>query len=176
MKPLISGIAIILIILIMVVFQIDNYNCRLQSSFLKYCADEASNSASLFYDEFEFSNGQKIFKDKEGIKAIENVIKNYLKTDNDLFPLSQSYWSEKISYTAYFFNDDLSCIVYKDGVKINTFNFEYPYLYTDTKLNYKKTVGQASVIVTIDAGKGRYRLNLSSKPKCIRSSGYEYDM
>lgn len=176
MKPLIAGISLIIIILIMLVFQADNYNYRLQSNFLKFCADEASNSASLFYDEDKFRSGQKIFNEEEGIKSIENVIKNYLKTDNTLSPLKESYWTDNISYTAYFFNDNLLCSVYENGIKTDSFNFTYPYLYDDIQLHYKKSVAKASVIVTINAGKVRYRLNFSSKPICIRSSGYEYEI
>ncbi len=176
MKPLIVGIALIIVILIMLVFQIDNYDYRLQSNFLKFCADEASNSASLFYYENEFKNGLKIFNEADGIKSIEHVIQNYLKTDNGLTPLRESYWSDKITYTAYFFNDNLSCSVYKNGVKTDSFNFTYPYLYTDKELNYKKSVGKASVIVTINAGKINYRLSFIAKPICIRSSGYEYEI
>lgn len=176
MKPLISGIAIIIIILFMLVFQVDNYNFRLQSNFLKHCADEASNSALLFYDENEFKNGKKIFKESDGIKVIEHVIQSYLKTDSGLAPLNESYWTDRISYTAYFFNDDLTCNVYKNGIKTETFNFNYPYRYTDEEMSYIKSVAKASIIVTINAGKVRYRLTFSAKPICIRSSGYEYEI
>lgn len=176
MKPLIVGIALIIIILIMLVFQIDNYNYRLQSNFLKFCADEASNSASLFYDENNFKNGIKIYNEVDGIKSIEHVIQNYLKTDNGLSPLKESYWTDKISYTAYFFNDNLTCNVYKNGIKTETLNFVYPFTYTDSELHYKKTFSKATVIVTINAGKINYRLSFTSKPICIRSSGYEYEI
>ena len=176
MKQLLVGVALIIIALIMLVFQIDNYNCRLQSDFLKYCADEASNSASLLYDENEYKNGKKIFIEEEGIKCIENTIKFYLKTDDSLIPLPNSYWKDKITYTAYFFDDDLECRVYKDGIYINNFNFTYPYLYTDEELNYKKSVGTANVIVTINAGRSTYSLIFLSDPIIIRSSGYEYEI
>ena len=176
MKPLITGIALIIIILIMIIFQTDNYNYRLQSDFLKLCADEASNSALLFYDEDKFRGGQKIFNEAEGIKIIEYVIKSYLKTDGALLPLKESYWKDRISYTAYFFNDNLICGVYKNGIKINSFSFLYPYLYTDDELLYKKSVAEATVIVTINAGRKKYRLIFLSGPVTIRSSGYEYDI
>ena len=176
MKPLISGIAIIIIVLIMLVFQIDNYNYRLQSNFLKNCVDEASNSAMLFYDENEFKDGKKIFDEVDGIKSIEHVIQSYLKADISLVPKKESYWTDKISYTVYFFNDNLTCNIYENGIKTNKFDFTYPYLYTDEELNYKKSVGKATIIVTINAGKVRYRLSFSEKPSCIRSSGYEYEI
>ncbi len=176
MKPLLVGVALIIILLIMIVFQVDNYNYRLESNFLKYCADEASNSASLFYDEIDYSNGKKIYNEVEGLKVIEYVIENYLKTDATLVPLRSSYWKDKIQYTAYFFDDDLLCSVYKNGIKVNSFSFSYPYLYTDEDLNYKKSIGKSCVIVTINAGKTKYRLNFIAKPFCIRSSGYEYEI
>lgn len=176
MKPLLAGIAIIIILLFMLVFQIDNYNCRLQTDFLKYCADEASNSASLMYDEIEYNRGNKIFTEEEGIKSIEKIIKYYLKTDDNLVPLSNSYWKDKITYTAYFFDDDLECRVYKDGIYDSSFNFTYPYLYTDEDLNYNKSIGTANVIVTINAGRGTYSLIFLNDPIIVRSSGYEYEI
>ena len=175
MKPLLVGVALIIIIMIMLVFQVDNYNYRLESIFLKYCSDEASNSASLFYDESNYKDGYKVFNEKEGIKSIENVIKNYLKTDNLLIPLKNSYWSDKIQYTVYFFNDNLTCNIYKNGIWSKTFNFSYPYMYVDEELKYNKSISKACVIVTINAGKTRYRLSFLEKPVCIRSSGYEYE-
>lgn len=176
MKQLIVGVALIIVSLFMLVFQIDNYNCRLQSDFLKYCADEASNSASLLYDENEYKLGSKIFIEEEGIKSIENTIKHYLKTDDSLVPLSDSYWKDKVTYTAYFFDDDLECRIYKNGTYISSFNFTYPYLFTDEELNYKKSIGTANVIVTINAGRGTYSLIFLNDPTISRSSGYEYEI
>ena len=176
MKSFITGIALILISIFMLIFQIDNYNSRLNSIFLKYCADEASNSALLMYDELKFKEGKKIFVEEEGIKAIENVIKNYLKTDNNLMPTSDSYWKDKITYTAYFFDDDMNCKKYINGIYTDNFNFTYPYLYEDEQLSYKKTVEKANVIVTIDAGKSTYRMFFLVEPKIIRSSAYEYEV
>ena len=176
MKPLISGIAMIIISLLMLIFQIDNYNCRLQTEFLKHCADEASGSASLFYDKDKFNQGSKIFIENEGIKVIEHIIKTYLKTDDNLLPTSKSYWKDKITYKAYFFDDDMNCKVYENGKYINSFNFTYPYLYTDELLNYKKTITKANVIVTVNAGKSTYSIFFLNTPVVIRSSGYEYEI
>ncbi|QSX04913.1 hypothetical protein JYG23_09435 [Sedimentibacter sp. zth1] len=180
MKPFIVGLALCILLLFLIVFQTDNYNCRLESQNLKYCADEASASASLFFDNIsvenanDFTSGYKIFDEKEGIIAIERVIQVYLKTDSSLLPTLKSYWEDKINYTVYFFDDDLICNVYTNGIKTDSFMFNYPFLYTDELLYYNKTIAKPIVIVTINAGKSRYRLNFISQITIVRSSGYEY--
>lgn len=180
MKPFITGIALFILLIFMVVFQSDNLNCRLETENLKYCCDEAANSAALIcYTDSEirslnYLNGEKIFNELEAIKTIEYIIQNYLKTDAELIPLNTSYWTEKINYTVYFFDDDLKCSVYTNGTKVDEFEFTYPYLFKDKDLQYLKSVGKANVIVTINAGHGRYRLSFIDSPIIIRSSGYEY--
>lgn len=175
MKPLITGIAILIILLMILTFQIDNYEMRLEQDYLKYCCDEASASASLFYDEKEFkSSGEKIYIESEGLKAIERIIETWLKTDSLLNPKSESYYTENIKYTAYFFNDNGICNVYKNRVKKSTFCFTYPYLFTDELMIYNKTIGDACIIVTIDAGISKYHLKFLQGSNMIRSSGYEY--
>lgn len=186
MKPLIAGLAMIIIALLMLIFQIDNYNCRLQTEFLKHCADEASNSASLFFDKDEFAQGSKIFIEEEGVKAIELILKTWLKLKDNLpgdrfKPEKESYWRDNISYTAYFFDDDGICEVYVNGKWARNFNFTYDvdtktrHPYIEESPDYPINVRKANVVVIINAGRANYKLFLNPKPT-IRLSGYEYEI
>ncbi|QSX05475.1 hypothetical protein JYG23_12430 [Sedimentibacter sp. zth1] len=176
MKAFIVGIALIILMTLMLVFQSDNYNCRLETENLKYCCEEASDSASLCYTEIHDKKGYKIYDEQEGIRVIERTIKNYLKTNENLEPIPKSYWTEKINYTAYFFDDDKTCSIYRNGAKIKESVFNYPFLFTDEELQYKKSISSPNVIVTINAGKSKYRLSFIKPKDIIRSSGYEYEI
>lgn len=160
MKAFISGLAIIILLIFILIYQSDTYYYRLECQNLKYCCEEASNTATLYYNLDK--NDKKIFDEQEGIRAIEKTIQNYIKDKN-------------ADYIAYFFDDDLQCSVYKNGTKTEEFTFTYPYLYTDSQMLYKKTVASPTIIVTINAGKFKYRIDVI-EPILIRSSGYEYDI
>lgn len=181
MKPFIVGVALIILLLFTLIFEIDYYDYRIESQNLKYCADEASASAALFYEsynynnEIEFEGGYKVYNESDGIKAIEKVIQVYLATDYSLNPKHNSYWTSPISYNAYFFDDDLVCSVYKNGIKKSEFRFSYPYLFEDELLGYNKSVSKPSIIVTINAGVNSFRLDFLNSRDVIRSSAYEYN-
>lgn len=172
MKTYLFGISIIIVMLIMIIFQADNYNCRLETENLKYCSEEAADSAMLYYNTTK--DGYKTYDKKNGIEIIEKTMQNYLKLDNDMLPINKSYWRKKVNYMVYFFDDDMKCSVYKNGVKVNEFTFNYPYLFTDEMLGYKKCISNSTIIVTINVGPGNYRLNFISPKDIIRSSGYTY--
>jgi hypothetical protein len=185
-KAFIAGVAVIIILLLIITFWQDHLNYRLQAEFLKHCADEASASALLYYDNFYNDDtenpikigknfGQVVFDELEGIKAIEYILKNWLKL-----------YKDEINYTAYFFNEIVdeslgeifSCSVYKNGRRIDEECFittNRTYMYKDSNLKYEKLITTANVIVTINAGKARFRQVFISEPILIRSSGYDYE-
>ncbi len=176
MKPLITGSALVIVFIIVFSFQTDNYEYRLNTKKLKNCSDEAAYSASLYYNQVEKSNGKTVFLEDDGIKAIEHVIKSWLKLDENLMPTNESYWTDAISYKAYFYDDDLRCNVYINGIRSPSeeFDFVYPFLHEDDELDYVKTIGNANVIVKINAGKAKFTLDFIVEPVVIRTSSYEY--
>ncbi len=199
MKVLIAGMAILIILVMMICFWQDHLNYRLQTEFLKHCTDEASASAMLYYDNYYNSDvhnlvklgknyGQVVFNEVEGIKAIETVLKHWLKLEGNgkLTAMADSYFKDEINYTVYFFNEVsdeklseiFSCSVYKNGKKIEEECFktkDRSYMYRDTELNYEKLITSANVIITINAGRASFRLSFIKKPIMIRSSGYDYE-
>lgn len=198
MKAFIAGVAVLIILLLIITFWQDHLNYRLQAEFLKHCADEASASAMLYYDNYYNDDtenpvkigknlGQVVFNESEGIKAIEYILKNWLKLEGvgNLTPKADSYYKDEINYTAYFFNEVIdeslgevfSCNVYKNGKRIDEECFKTinrSYIYKDNYLKYEKLITTANVIITINAGKARFRLAFIKEPILIRSSGYDY--
>lgn len=159
MKPFIVGFATVLLSVFILVFNQDyrqnNYYCKE----LKYVAEEASASASLFTNSTDYSNGCIVFNQIEGNKAVKAQIINLLRLDNSLNPLSNSYWTDTISYKVYYFDDS---------------NTSYPFLFKDTDTLFTQVVTDPTVVVTINAGKGRYRIPLfKNTGNFIRSAAHE---
>lgn len=183
----------------MICFWQDHLNYRLQTEFLKHCADEASASAMLYYDNYYNADtfnpvklgknyGQLVFNEEEGIEAIETVLKQWLKLDGHgkLTAQEDSYFKGEINYTAYFFNEVsdeklseiFSCSVYKNGNRIEEQCFktkDRSYMYMDAELKYEKLITSANVIITINAGRASFRLSFIKEPIVVRSSGYDYE-
>lgn len=175
MKPLIVGLAVIILYSMFIVYQQDNNMYIRQLENLKYVADEAAASGALFFDEVEYSEGRKVYKKSESNKAIEFMIKDLLKLDNSFKPLSNSYWSDTIEYDVYYFDDSKTMTQYKNNnlVKIEPFS-SYGFMFEDPKAVYIKYIDEPTVIVTINAGKPNFRLSFINTTDTYRSSGYEY--
>jgi len=162
MKSFIVSIALILLFNIYTVFQIDSDTYRRQLERLKFVAEECADSAALYYDLEAYSQGKIIYNQDEGIKAIEYMLKTHLKLDDSLKPVS-GYWQDQIQYDVYFIDE-----------KNYTFPYEFPYEFIDARTGYKMYIFEPTVIVTIEAGRGRMRLPFLSINSSIRSSAYEY--
>lgn len=174
MKPLIVGLALTILFTSFSIYQLDNNRHIRESEILKYVADECSASGSLYFDKAEFSIGKKVFNDIESLKAIEFIIKKSLHLDDSFNPLPNTYWTETIVFDVYYFDDSLTMRKYTNGVLVEQNSFNYPYLFVDSKTSYTKAISEPTVIVTIDAGKPRYRLLFLTPTNVIRSSAYEY--
>lgn len=165
MKPLITGLALLIMFISLMLFESDNYNMRLQYLELKNTADQSSANAAVFYNDRLFSDKEiKIYKEEEGLKAIEKTVFLYMRL--------RGY--KKIDKYIYFFNDNHICNVYLNEKKIDSFYFNYPYLYEDQNMRYSKLISEASIVVTLDAGDAYYHLQAIKPSRLIRSSGYEY--
>jgi len=160
MKPFIFAMALTILYTTFSIYQHDHNAFIRQQEQLKYVADESSASASLFYDTTEYSEGRKVFNRTEGIKALEDILKRNLKLDDFFIPLPNTYWREKIEYKVYFYDES---------------NTTFPFVFTDPTTSYVKTLTEPTVIITVDAGKPRYRLSFLNPVNTVRSSAYEYE-
>ena len=159
MKPFLFTIAMVILYSIFLIYQTDNNSYIRQLENLKYVADECAGAASLYYDEELFSKGLIVYNQEEGKKAIEYILKTSLKTESDLTPLSNSYWQEQIEYEVYFLDNS---------------NTTFPVMFVDNRTSYNKLITEPTIIVTVDAGKPRFRLSFLKPERVIRTSAYEY--
>lgn len=176
MKAFIVGVAICILLVMFLLFIQCYHELKIQQINLKYCTDECSSTAVLYYyDNYESNHldGKKIFKEHEGLKGIKATINCYLNVNNDLNFVDNKIFKDKVHYKVYFFNGNGECNVYQDGIRERSFNFVFPYLYKDELLKYYKCISEPNVVVTIDIGK-YYSNFFTTEYDIIMSSGYEY--
>lgn len=163
MKPFLMGVATLIFSLTFYLFIHDYNENKLANNELRIVCEEASVAGSLFIDLEEYSEGRIVFNQGQGDKAIRDIIIKSLKLDESLSPKVNSYWRDPIKYEVYYFDDS------------NT-NFPY-YSFKDELIekDIEIIIKEPQVIVTINAGNGRYTLpflrNLSDN---IRSSSHSW--
>lgn len=158
MKTFIMGTALFLISITFTVFQQD-YNLHQQQIHnLKFTAEETTAAAAQYIVEIEYAEGRLVFNQVEGIKAAEYMIKKHLKVDDNFIPEDNSYWQEEITYVIEFFDDS---------------NSTFPFLYEYNSTLFTLTITDPIVVITIDAGKPRYRI-LVNPPNAIRTAAHEW--
>lgn len=155
MKYLIIGVAVAVLFCYVLVYNEDHRAAQRYNNELRFVAEEAAAAAAQYFNKEQYGLGKYQFNQAEGIKAAEYVIKKNLLLDNDFNPLPESYWTEKVSYTIEFFDH---------------LNTTFPILYEHQASNYSLALGDPTVVVTLNAGKGRYRL--LDTPDMIRTSAF----
>lgn len=159
MKAFLFGIAAFFFGLFVWLFCHDYNMNHMYYNQLRTAAEEASVSAALFTDPEQENEGKVVFNREEGDKAIKAMLKSMLKTDDTLNPTEGSYWQDKISYKAYFFDDS---------------NTEYPKTFTDPDTGFRFEVQKPTVVVTVNAGKARYTISgIADNIQDIRSAAHE---
>ncbi len=176
MKPLLVGLAIIVLYTMFLVFQADNNLYLLKVNEVKATADDCSEAASLYYDTDVYQSGKKIFNQSKGNAVIKYLIEKNLKVDGNLDPLENTYWQNTLDYYVAYIDDSGYITRYHKSNLTQKEPFAYGTLYVDSIADYNKVVAEPMVIVTIDAGQGRFRLELPGNQhiQAIRSSAYEY--
>lgn len=180
MKNLMVGTAIILVYIIVTTVAFDSKMMVEKIDELGHISKELSATGALFLDYKKgYAEGELIFNDPEGIKAIDGQIKELMKLNSDYSPLDNSYWQSNIKYKTYFYDESGICRVYENKELKDEFKFDFPYLHKDNDLDYKETIAKPTVVVSIDAGIPRVRVKsiqeeLKNK-RIIKASGYTWE-
>jgi len=174
-KVFITVLAVIVLYTFTIIFTQDYRQAQRNSYRVKYACEELSASAAIFYDREQYSEGYTVFNTDQGIRAIEDQLTNLLSVDSSRSPISGSYWSDTLHYKVYFYDDSLERKEYTDGSLTGTVSFSYPYSHNDGWTGYNTIIICPTVIVTINAGVGKFRLNfLNRLPDVIRSASHEW--
>jgi len=175
-KVFIITLAVIVLYTFTIVFTQDYRQAQRNSYRVKYACEELSASAATFYDREQYSEGYTVFDTAQGMRAIEDQLTNLLSVDGNRIPTSGSYWTGTLHYKVYFYDDLLERKEYTDGSLTGTDFFSYPHSHNDGWTGYNTIITCPTVIVTINAGVGKFRLNfLDSQPDLIRSASHELE-
>lgn len=156
------------------VYQVDsNLFLRFQED-LKFQADEASNTGSLFYNLTLFGEGVKVFDTATANTKIHDLIRLNMYLDSDLKPIANNYWTDSLTYYVYYFDHSNTIKTYRNGALQSQLPFTFNYMFTEPLTGYQKLITEPTVIVTIDAGKPKFRLSFLNPSNVIRTSAYEY--
>ncbi len=176
MKIFIITVAVVILYSFTVVFTQDYRQAQRNSYRLKYVCEELSATGASFFDREEYSEGYTVFDTEESIKAIGEQLTSLLSVDSSMAPVDNSYWSKNIEYKVYFYDDSGICKVYTNGSLEREEAFAYGDLYKDDWTPYNTVVSDPMVVVTINAGPGRFRLKfLDPLPDIIRSASHEWE-
>ena len=176
MKIFIITVAVIILYSFTVVFTQDYRQAQRNSYRLKYVCEELSCTGASFFDREEYSEGYTIFDTEEGIRAIGDQLTNILSVDSGMTPVDNSYWTKNMQYKVYFYDDSGICRVYTNGSPDREEAFTYGDLHKDDWTSYNTVISDPTVVVTINAGPGRFRLKfLDPLPDIIRSSSHEWE-
>jgi len=174
-KVFIITVAVVILYSFTVVFTQDYRQAQRNSYRLKYVCEELSATGASFFDREEYSEGYTIFDTEEGIKAIREQLTSLLSVDSNMAPVANSYWSENIEYKVYFYDDSGICKIYANGSLEREEAFSYGDLHKDDWTSYNTVISDLTVVVTINAGPGRFRLKfLDTLPDIIRSASHEW--
>ena len=158
MKSFLMGIASFLLALYFFLFLHDYNLNKYYFNDLKIVCEEASAAGSLFINWEEYGEGKIVFDYEEAEEAIDAVIITMLDLNpHDMSPKETSYWTSNITRDIIYYDDNPT----SDSV---------------TDPNTGLPITDPHVIVTINAGKARYRLPfLKDIPENIRSSAHSWD-
>ena len=177
MKIFIITVAVVILYSFTIVFTQDYRQAQRNSYRLKYVCEELSCTGASFYDREKYSEGYTVFDTNEGTEAIKDQLPNLLSVDSSMTPASNSYWSKNIKYKVYFYDDSGICKVYTDGILTGEEAFTYGDFHKDDWTSYNTVISDPTVVVTINAGPGRFRLKiLDPLPDIIRSSSHEWEV
>jgi len=175
-KVFITTLAVIMLYTFTIIFTQDYRQAQRNSYRVKYACEELSASAATFYDREQYSEGYTVFDTDQGIRAIEDQLTNLISVDDSRCPISGSYWTDTLHYKVYFYDDSLERKEYTDGILNGMDSFSYPYSHNDSWTAYNTIITCPTVIVTINAGVGKFRMDfLDNLPDVIRSGSHEWE-
>jgi hypothetical protein len=137
---------------------------------LKYIAAQASVSGAMFLNNTAYQDGSAVFDDFQVLNAIKDIVIRNMHLNDNMQPLSDSYWKNTVSVNVFIF-DDLACREYKDGVFVNQYDFTFPYLFTDVDSAFSQAIATPTVCVVIDAGERPIGGGMMKFSPSVRRSG-----
>lgn len=173
MKVFITSAAILILLSMFMIFQMDNNEYLISQDRYKAVANDTADAAALYYDKESFSNGIKIYDKISGNAVVLEILQSGLNLNDGLNGGISNYLLGIHKYYVYYFDGDGTLTEYNDGILLKSETITYPYTFEESLTGYEVQIVEPTVIVTIDAGKFNFRESFITDPELIRTSGYE---
>lgn len=164
MKVFIIFMAFMILNINSIVFHNDLTEYRQISDYIEKTAENCAHAASMYYDEYEYSDGFLVYDGDEGCRYTEYEIARRMS----------GKYSEKIKNIdaqIYFFNENGTCEVYFNGENTEITTYEMPYIQELSSGDFE--IKEPSVVVELRADiKNPFRQGAFYKDEVIRSSIY----
>ena len=180
MKNIIMGFATVLLYIVVIFTSFDSKMMLEMMNETRFMTQELSATGTLYIDYGAYSGGDIIFNYEEGLKAIDSQIQKFMKLDIDKKPLAKSYWQDDVTYKVYFYDDTRELKVYENGIIVGQEAFNYvDKKHVDELTGYTMIIAKPTVIITINAGRPRFRLKLmqenASSTDILRTGAHVWD-
>ena len=160
MKSVVIGVGTIILSVFVFLSVSDLKIYQREHQDLKSVCEELSATGALYVDMNAYAEGNMVFNHDDATLAIQEQLKSLLSTDDSFTPLPNSYWRDDIDYKIYFWDDS---------------NSTFPCLFTDPDTGYTVTLSNPAVIVTINAGSGRFHFpEISGAGNAVRTASHEW--
>ena len=167
MKILPFFLALMILFLSFLTYRADLNRDWRDQTWMKNLTEDCAAGAALYYKEESLGEGSLLFDEDQALAHIAHLLEDQKRSGASILEKTESH--SKVS----FFDDDLICNVFVDGVQQDSFSFSYPYRYLDEQ-DHEIIVKSPSVVVTLsmDAGE-RFRLPFLPELPVVRSTMYE---
>ncbi|MBR5228407.1 MAG: hypothetical protein IKV96_01065 [Firmicutes bacterium] len=165
MKVFIVFLALLMVNIGFITFQDDHTVYENMQYSIRRVAEDCAYGCSMYFDSEAYSEGFLIYDTEEAVRYIESVLQKRLENDSrDAI--------KELHYTAYFFNEDGTCRIIRDGNDDGVIGVEYPYILSDDQ-GYEETVNEPMVKVVVTAEtEDIFRQDFLYSRQIIRSSSY----
>ncbi len=151
MGSTIKGIFLILIFALVSVIQWNLDSDKTATRQIKNTLELAVHDASLALDESQLSQGYIVFDQVQARTNFEESLKYHLKLDNNLIPISNSFYQHEIK---------IKHLEYIDDRTVDPSNppqlVSFPYVYQNSKYDIVDVLDGPSVIAVLETRSPRY--------------------
>lgn len=177
MKNAIISIALVIVLSLINVCQLDANQMQRQSFEVKNVADQMADAAGLSLNLERYSRGYIVFDYDKGASLAGEVLRETLGYDASYNPANNEYFSDPGQVHIYYFDQTLEAKYYLNGSYVRSFPYTLGTKFKSYIASYagEDTIDKPCVFVIFDAGKPRIRLSFAfGRGRICKTAIYEY--
>ncbi len=174
MKVLITGIAILILLLQFNLFQLDFDRYLRAIDDLKFQAEDCAVAGTLCIVDDEFAVGNIVYDISQSEVIIYNLLMENMNLSTAMHANGDSYWLGTLDYTIWYYDDSGLCTKTHNGAVVSKQMFDYGNIFYDEISGYQYLISSPMVIVRLDIAGIKHRTNWITWHNIRRMASYEY--